>query len=61
MSRPPRARCASKYCMSGGIVSAGLLPATRMASVSAMSAIGKGSPRSMPKARLPAAAADDMQ
>ena len=47
--------------MNGGIVSAALLPTSRMASAPAMSESGKGSPRSMPNARVPAAAADDMQ
>ncbi len=61
ISRPPRARCASKYCMIGGIVSAGLEPAIRMASAPGMSASGNGRPRSMPNARRPAAAAEAMQ
>ena len=47
--------------MAGGMVSAGLEPTSRIASASAMSASGNGSPRSMPNARLPAVAAEDMQ
>jgi hypothetical protein len=47
--------------MSGGIVSAGFAPTSRIASARAMSATGKGSPRSIPNARVAAAAADDMQ
>jgi len=54
-------RPASKNCMAGGIVSAGLDPTSSTASASAMSESGNGSPRSMPKARLLAVAADDMQ
>ena len=57
----PAARPASKYCMAGGIVSAGLAPTSSIACASAMSASGNGSPRSMPNARLAAVAADDMQ
>ncbi len=48
ISVPPRARCASKYCMMGGIVSAGLEPAIRIASAPGMSSSGNGSPRSTP-------------
>ena len=47
--------------MAGGMVSAGLLPTSSIASASAMSASGNGSPRSMPNARFAAAAAEDMQ
>ena len=61
ISVPPAARCAWKYCISGGIVSAGVLPTSRMTSALAMSATGKGSPRSMPAARIAAPAALDMQ
>lgn len=57
----PAARPASKYCMAGGMVSAGLDPTSRIALASAMSESGNGSPRSTPKARFPAVAADDMQ
>ena len=57
----PAARPASKNCMAGGIVAAGLEPTSRIASASARSASGNGRPRSMPKARLAAVAADDMQ
>jgi hypothetical protein len=45
----------------GGIVSAGLVPTGRIASVCAISCIGNGMPRSIPNARSPAAAADAMQ
>ena len=54
----PAARPASKYCMAGGMVAAGLEPTSRIACVSARSASGNGRPRSMPKARLPAVAAE---
>ena len=37
MSLPPRRRCASKYCISGGIVSAGLPPTSRIASAPGIS------------------------
>jgi len=47
--------------MASGSVSAGLPPTSRIASVRARSASGKGSPRSSPKARVAATAADDMQ
>ncbi len=57
----PLARPSSKYCIAGGIVSAGLEPTSRIACACAMSASGNGSPRSMPNARLDAVAADDMQ
>jgi hypothetical protein len=57
----PAARPASNHCMAGGMVAAGLEPTSRIASAPAMSASGKGSPRSMPNARLDAVAADDMQ
>jgi len=43
------------------MVSAGLDPTSRTAAASAMSESGNGSPRSIPKARLPAVAAEDMQ
>ena len=41
----------------GGIVSATFPPASRTTSTDAMSATGKGRPRSIPKARVRAAAA----
>ena len=47
--------------MSGGIVSAGFAPASTTTSASPRSVTGNGIPRSRPNARLPAAAADDMQ
>ena len=40
----PRSRPASKYCMAGGIVSAGLLPTRTTTSASAMSLSGNGMP-----------------
>lgn len=55
------ARPASKNCMAGGIVSAGFDPTSKIVSASAMSASGKGRPRSIPKARFAAVAADDIQ
>ncbi len=61
ISRPPRARCSSKYCMIGGMVSAGLLPTIRIVSAPGMSSSGNGRPRSSPSARIPAAAPDAMQ
>ena len=57
----PAARPASKNCMAGGIVAAGLDPTSRIALAPARSGSGNGSPRSIPKALLPAVAADDMQ
>jgi hypothetical protein len=42
-------------------VSAGLLPTSTTTSAAAMSTSGKGMPRSMPKARIAAPAAEDMQ
>ena len=50
-----------EHCIAGGMVAARLAPTSRIASAPAMSASGNGSPRSTPKARLEAAAADDMQ
>ena len=47
--------------MIGGIVSATFAPTSRIASACAISEMGKGRPRSSPKARRPAEAADDMQ
>jgi hypothetical protein len=47
--------------MTGGIVSAGLAPTSRMVCALGMSSSGNGNPRSMPNAREAAAAADDMQ
>ena len=47
--------------MNGGIVSATLVPSSRIVEAPSRSSSGNGSPRSMPNARLPAAAADDMQ
>ena len=61
MCRAPAARPRSKYCIAGGMVSAGLAPTSRIACAFAMSDSGNGSPRSTPKARLPAVADDDMQ
>lgn len=43
------------------MVSAALPPTRSTTSAAAMSPSGNGSPRSSPKARLAAAAADDMQ
>jgi hypothetical protein len=43
------------------MVSARLLPTSSTQSVAAMSASGNGSPRSRPKARFEAVAAEDMQ
>ena len=57
----PAARPSSKYCMAGGMVSAGLAPTSRIAAALAMSDSGNGSPRSTPNARLPAVADEDMQ
>jgi len=45
----------------GGIVSAGLPPINRIACAPARSVSGNGRPRSIPNARFPAAAAEDMQ
>ena len=45
--------------MNGGIVCATLEPSSRIVSAAPRSATGKGSPRSRPNARVPAAAADD--
>ena len=61
MCTAPAARPASKNCMAGGIVSAGLPPTNSSALVSAMSDRGNGRPRSMPNARFPAVADEDMQ
>lgn len=47
--------------MNGGIVSAGFAPASSTAPAFARSVTGNGRPRSMPNARSPAAAAEDMQ
>jgi hypothetical protein len=47
--------------MTGGIVSARLLPTSRIAAAEGRSDSGNGSPRSMPNPRIPAAAAEDMQ
>lgn len=57
----PRLRPSSNHCIAGGMVSAGLAPTSRMTSAAAISDSGNGRPRSMPKARLVAAAAEDMQ
>ncbi len=57
----PAARPASNHCIAGGMVAAGFEPTSSTASAPAMSESGNGSPRSMPKARLPAVAAEDMQ
>ncbi len=57
----PRPRPSSKYCMAGGMVSAGLLPTRTTTSAAAMSLSGNGMPRSSPNARLAAPAAEDMQ
>ncbi len=57
----PAARPASKYCIAGGMVSAGLPPTSSTASACAMSASGNGRPRSTPNARFTAVAAEDMQ
>ncbi len=54
----PAARPASKHCMAGGMVAAGFEPTSRIALASARSASGNGSPRSIPKARLAAVAAE---
>ncbi len=59
--RAPGARPASNHCITGGIVSAGLLPTSSTACASAISLTGNGNPRSIPNARLLAAAAEDMQ
>ncbi len=61
ISAPPRSAWSDSHGMNGGMVSAALLPASRMTSAPAMSATGNGSPRSRPNARSPAAAAEDMQ
>ena len=61
ISVPPRRRCASKYCMIGGIVSAGLPPAIRIASAPGISDSGNGRPRSRPNARRLPLAPDPMQ
>ena len=61
ISLPPRRRWSSKYCITGGMVSAGLPPASSTASAPGMSSSGNGSPRSMPNALTPAAAAEAMQ
>jgi hypothetical protein len=47
--------------MNGGMVSATFDPRRRTVDAPSRSSSGNGSPRSIPKARLPAAAADDMQ
>ena len=47
--------------MNGGIVSATFVPRRRIVDAPSRSSSGNGSPRSTPNARLPAAAADDMQ
>ncbi len=60
-SAPPRSSIDSRCATAGGIVSAMLEPTRRIASVSATSDSGNGSPRSTPNARFPAAAAEDMQ
>ncbi len=52
ISAPPASRWDSKYRISGGMVSAGFAPTSRMASAWAMSSTGNGRPRSMPNARL---------
>jgi hypothetical protein len=61
ISAPPRFFCSWKYCITGGIVSARLLPTSRIVSAPGISASGNGSPRSIPNALTDAAAADDMQ
>jgi hypothetical protein len=57
----PRLRPSSNHCIAGGMVSAGLAPISRTTSAAAMSASGNGMPRSLPNARMAAAAAEDMQ
>ena len=51
---PPRARSASRWRAAGGMVSARFDPTRTSTSVCSTSASGNGSPRSRPKARLPA-------
>ena len=57
---PPLSRSRSRWRAAGGIVSARLEPTSTSTSVRSTSASGKGSPRSIPNARLAADAADDM-
>jgi hypothetical protein len=57
----PRLRPSSNHCIAGGMVSAGFAPTSRTTSAAAMSTNGNGRPRSMPNARVAAAAAEDMQ
>ncbi len=61
MCAAPRLRPSSNHCIAGDIVSAGLAPTSRMTAAAAISASGNGMPRSMPKARVAAPAAEDMQ
>ncbi|GAA3030185.1 hypothetical protein GCM10017559_66000 [Streptosporangium longisporum] len=61
ISRPPASRIAARCRTKGGMVSATFPPASSTASARARSVIGNGRPRSMPKARPVAAAAEDMQ
>ncbi|GAB3858037.1 hypothetical protein GCM10029963_57030 [Micromonospora andamanensis] len=61
ISRPPRSRCSVSQRISGGMVSAGFAPTSSRVSARPRSDSGNGRPRSTPKARMPAAAADDMQ
>jgi hypothetical protein len=58
---PFAADCSVRYRARGGIVSVTLAPASKRVSAPARSASGNGRPRSIPKARIPAAAADDIQ
>ena len=58
---PPAALNRPRCWTNGGIVSAGLLPTSSTQSASPRSLKGNGMPRSTPKARFPAAAAEDMQ
>ena len=58
---PPWSRAPDRCWTNGGIVSATLLPSSNTAPARPMSSTGNGSPRSIPNARLPAAAAELMQ
>ena len=57
---PPASAARTRWVRKGGIVSAGLAPRSSTACADPMSVTGKGSPRSRPKHRMPAAAAELM-
>ena len=57
---PPASAARTRWVRKGGIVSAGLAPRSSTACADPMSVTGNGRPRSRPKHRIPAAAAELM-